>query len=220
MAFGNAFYRDGFLTDGFQLNINPSPWWWGRLFQDSLFKGEVINRWCNLRDSVLSDDSMTSTIDSFSFLLDEAQQRNFEKWTIMGQNIWPNYYVGESYEDEINYIKTWAVDRLHWLDDSLFCDHSYLITNAIELENTVTTIYPNPFSSNFEYKFILKTPGKISLSVYDINGTEVARILDGIYYSQGEHSIGWSFSKFPCTMYFIVLKLNGKIISRKRIVKV
>ena len=31
LSFGNANYREGFKTEGFQFQINPSIWWWNRL---------------------------------------------------------------------------------------------------------------------------------------------------------------------------------------------
>ena len=37
----------------------------------------------------------------------DAIKRNFERWPILGQWIWPNSYVGTTYESEINYLKNW-----------------------------------------------------------------------------------------------------------------
>ena len=60
-----------------------------------------------------------STIDEVATLLAEAQGRNFERWPILGESVWPNDHEAEdrsSYEEEIDYIKAWLTARLSWLD--------------------------------------------------------------------------------------------------------
>ena len=51
--------------------------------------------------------------------LDDAQQRNFQQWPTLGTYVWPNYYVGNTYQDELNFFKTWIGDRLVWLDNNI-----------------------------------------------------------------------------------------------------
>ena len=48
--------------------------------------------------------------------LNEAQARNFVRWKIMGRHVNPNYYVGNSYADEINWMKSWTKQRIAWID--------------------------------------------------------------------------------------------------------
>ena len=57
-------------------------------------------------------------------LLDKAQKTNYIRWPILGKYVWPNRYVGNSYEDEINYLKQWLEARFSWID-SQFSDTSY-----------------------------------------------------------------------------------------------
>ena len=33
--------------------------------------------------------------------------------------MWPNFYVGSNYQDELNFLKTWIGDRLVWLDNNI-----------------------------------------------------------------------------------------------------
>jgi hypothetical protein len=42
--------------------------------------------------------------------------RNFARWPILGRMVWPNYFVGQTYEDEIRYLKDWTMKRLSWID--------------------------------------------------------------------------------------------------------
>ncbi len=51
-------------------------------------------------------------------------------------------------------------------------------------------VMPNPVSRSARFSFDLRRSGKVSLSVYDITGRRVARVLD-TELSAGEHSIAW-----------------------------
>jgi len=51
--------------------------------------------------------------------LGSAQQRNFQKWNILGTYVWPNYFIGNSYADEIQILKTWISGRLNWMDANM-----------------------------------------------------------------------------------------------------
>ena len=49
--------------------------------------------------------------------LQEAQQRNFKRWRILGRAVWPNWYVGSTYAEEVNWMKQWIEQRLAWIDE-------------------------------------------------------------------------------------------------------
>ncbi|MDX1638173.1 MAG: hypothetical protein R3281_09400 [Balneolaceae bacterium] len=38
--------------------------------------------------------------------------RNFEKWNILGEQVFGNGFVGQSYEEEVNYLREWLDRRL------------------------------------------------------------------------------------------------------------
>ena len=215
LSFGIADFRDGFMTDGFQVNINSSIWWWDRFLQDSILISDIRSRWHSIRENKFRDEAIVAIIDSLALLLDESQQRNFKRWDIIGRSIWPNYYIGESFEDEIDYLKTWTLERLQWLDGKLY---SWNNIGNISM-NYKTNVYPNPFSKTFYYDFSLNSPGDISLILYDLNGKQVSRIVDDIYYPAGTFTINWFSSEIPGSIYVLVLKINGEIVSIKKLVK-
>ena len=55
-------------------------------------------------------------IDALVAELDGAVGRNFQRWPILSRRIWPNTFVGQSYEDEINYLKHFTRQRMAWVD--------------------------------------------------------------------------------------------------------
>jgi len=90
--------------------------WYTRLFEDPDFKDRYQERWWELRDGTFSTEHIVNMIENYAEKLDESQQRNFERWPILGQWVWPNYFVGDSYEEEINYMTNWITQRLNWID--------------------------------------------------------------------------------------------------------
>ena len=219
LAFANADYREGFLTQGLQLDIQMklkgSIWWWKRLMKDPGFLANVKSRWGQVRGDQLSDQNIMAMVDSLTSLLEQAQQRNFQRWDILGREIWPNYYVGDSYADEISYLKNWTLERLHWLDGELFTWESLDEEEQVIQAN----VFPNPFSESFTYTFTLNKPASISLDVYDMNGRPVRSLIQGEDFLPGTHTRMWQAQELGSSIYLVLLKVNGKPASRKRIVK-
>ena len=128
-----------------------------------------------MRASFLNTDSVNSWIDSMASYLDEAQQRNFQKWQILGQYVNWNYFVGQTYQEEIDYLKTWIADRSTWLDNNLpgVCD---LYTAVATAENSISCkFYPNPFShaTVLQMQFGDQHIGDVTLNIYDVTGRKV-----------------------------------------------
>ena len=122
LAFGNADYCNGGITSGWEVDGGcggNNPFWFERLLDDTTYQNKLKCRWEYLRDRSFHQDSLFNFIDSMALYLNDAQQRNFQKWPILGNYVWPNYYVGNTYQDELNFFKTWIDDRLIWIDNNL-----------------------------------------------------------------------------------------------------
>ena len=48
-------------------------------------------------------------------LIEGAVDRNFERWPILGQYVWPNAVWYNTYEEELDYLANYYVGRLKWL---------------------------------------------------------------------------------------------------------
>lgn len=221
-AFGNANYYNSFLSNGWQLvyfstNNNfkttdayPPPFYWKRLFDDPKFLHKAANRWKELRINILSDIKINRVIDSLVLLLDESQKRNFLKWPVIGQNLWPNYYNGKSYQDEINYLKNWIQQRFSWMDSEL---EKYLITESenkqqLPLKFILAQNYPNPFNGITIFKYQLPSSGNVRLSIFDLLGKEVAIIENG-YRTEGDHEVSYKANQIASGVYFYKLQFLG-----------
>ena len=124
LAYGNINFCDGWEVNGWQQegnceDIKYSVFWFNRLIDDSSYQNLIKCRWAALRANILHENSISHIIDSVSILLNNAQERNFEKWDVLGTAIWPNYYVGKTYEQEVEFLKYWIFNRLSWMDSQI-----------------------------------------------------------------------------------------------------
>ncbi|MCH8567250.1 MAG: CotH kinase family protein [Balneolales bacterium] len=124
LSLGNANYVQGWSPSGWYHElITQEQYLWGwytRLFQDPAFFQRWRARYWELRNGgIFSTPFLNDMIQGYASLLDEAQQRNFERWPILGEWIWPNYYVGQTYEDEVSWMNIWLSARMQWIDGQM-----------------------------------------------------------------------------------------------------
>ena len=94
--------------------------WYGRLFEDPAFMQAYVDRWFELRESVLTLDHMFADIDAQADFLRESVARNYEKWPVLGQYVWPNPWWGQTYQEDVDYMKDWITARVGWMDEQLY----------------------------------------------------------------------------------------------------
>jgi hypothetical protein len=80
--------------------------------------------------------------------------------------------------------------------------------------------FPNPFSNSTTFKFALKDPAHVKLSVYNIKGQLVSRVVDGDM-APGFYEIPWSPAdgdhKLANGIYFYKLEAGDKTFVKKMI---
>ena len=129
LAFGNADYCDAANTQGWLYNFNSIcpgdiwqvPFWWRRLMESVYFKDRLKEKWQLYRSNNLSNANIEAQINSYVEYLNtnNAVSENFYKWPVLSKYVWPNYFIGATYESEINYLKGWINQRLNWLDGQI-----------------------------------------------------------------------------------------------------
>ena len=117
-SFGLADYKEGYQTEGYVYNADLFvPFWWKTLLADSLFSATLKKRYYELRKNTISNKSINNTIDSLYKICEIDAENNFKKWPVLNSpELWPNYYLGKTYLNEINYLKDWINKRLSFLD--------------------------------------------------------------------------------------------------------
>ncbi|MBI3870120.1 MAG: CotH kinase family protein [Verrucomicrobia bacterium] len=118
LSFGNANGKQGWMPEHWlwpQLSDTEYAWF-RRLFEDPRFAQQYVDRWEELRRGALSTDRLLRLVDGFAATLQESQERNFQRWPILGKSVVPNYYFGETYAEEVAWLKDWLRKRCDWID--------------------------------------------------------------------------------------------------------
>ena len=226
LGFGNADYYDGGNWVGFQAvegipssDGAPPPHWWKKMFQDSTMNAAIVERWTDLRQNILHTDTVHQMIDDYVTEIGDAADRNFDRWPVLGRYVWPNLFIGDTYQEEIDYLKTWIGNRFNWIDESL----ENVVTLSQVPRNSVhgfriSDIYPNPLNRNQRLTITPTKPIKIEIEIFDALGRRVRQLL-----SQSlETNIPWSFDlpadELPTGNYTLRLMTSGSTLHRSFVV--
>jgi Spore coat assembly protein len=114
LGFGNVNYYGCDKTAGWYAS---NAAWYQKLFAYPEFQNMVKKRWKELRGDKLKE--FDTFIDTNSKQMEMSQKKNFKRWNILNQYVWPNAVVTGSYENEIKYLKNWLFARLTWMDQQL-----------------------------------------------------------------------------------------------------
>jgi hypothetical protein len=235
LAWGNSDYYDASLTYGWHisyLSYNTSflqgdmfqvPFWWKKLVNDKNFQKQFAERWFALRQNEFSISTIFNFIDSLRSVTDEARIRNYERWKILGTYVWPNYYIGQTYNDEMNYFKNWITERFSWMDAEL--------RRIVDVHETseerpssfrLFQNYPNPFNPGTVISYQLAVFSKVSLRVYDVLGNEITTLVNeeqqaGSYNYELRSATGGRNYELSSGIYFYQLRTGNFVQTRKMV---
>lgn len=197
------------------------PSWIFDLSEDADIQNQINFRWSELRQNELRTDSLLNFIDTQAAIIEDARIRNFIKWKILGIYVWPNEFIGQDYEEELDYLKTWLSNRLEWMDDNMVGyydpstslsenDPSIMIPSGYKLYQN----YPNPFNPNTTISYDLPGTAHVSADIYDLLGNKVANLFSG-YQEAGTYNLNFSSDHLASGMYFYRLKANNWVDTKK-----
>ncbi len=90
--------------------------WIEELRKDLSLKQQIKDRW-NVVKPYLA--TIPQYVDSLSQTLQYTQKPNFIKWDIITlENIHQSWYTGTSYEDYVQFLYDYLVNRINWLDQT------------------------------------------------------------------------------------------------------
>ena len=176
LCYGNEDYTD--------FNLQTDTWlypkfadyyggrihWWARMMEDLSYRSLFMNRWKELRRGPFRTDSVMLFIDSTIDYLGDAVARNFEKWPVIGEYVWPNYFIGQTYEEEIDYLKDWITDRMNWMDANVM-----LAENVSEnYDKKEILVFPNPATDRINICLYTDQASEIRTEIYDLLGRKAA----------------------------------------------
>jgi hypothetical protein len=218
ISYGNANYYNESRISSWMLNdlrTNSTflyqdsyfvPFWCYKIIDDSAFVKKVSERWKLLRQGSLKTENIISIIDSLTNLLNEAKDRNFSKWPVLNTYLWPNYYVGKTYTDEIVYLKEWIRARNYWMDAMLDIPVSIKTVSSFYADKIqLKQNYPNPFNPDTHIEYFIPENSHVSLKIFNSLGQEVETIVNSFQIS-GKYKINWTPGIIPAGVYYYQLK--------------
>lgn len=113
LSFGNVNYAASQHPEGYWVKDHE---WIDRLLQDPDFVSKVQERFTFFK---MNQNTVLAKIDEQAQLLNWAQQENDDLWQTIGVYVWPNPIVYDTYDEEVDHMKTWFVTRMNWLDEAL-----------------------------------------------------------------------------------------------------
>ncbi len=224
LSYGNADYCDADITTGWQYEFDDIcnfsteiPFWWEKLMQDPGYANGLRCRWEELRQGPLKTSTIHAYIDSVSNYLTEARGRNFQKWPIIGVYVNWNGFVGQTYQEDLDFFKNYIAQRALWIDNNLPGNCS-LAVEPIEAEPEYHRVWPNPFDTEFNLGFSLFSEGKITLEIIDLSGRIIQTEHLG-FKSGGTHAVTVNSSKLIVGNYLYTIKLDGFALYSGKLVK-
>lgn len=171
LAYGNVNYNAAVeRPEGGWLYNDDRVSWYQRFTRDTYFRNKMYTRWHTLRQNQLSNSRITYLIDSMAASMEEAQVRNYQRWPILGQRIWPNQYVGATYASEVAWLKDWITRRANWMDTNMA---GKLITGSEERVTHQISVYPNPGRESFRIRTDVPVGRHAHIRITDMMGRKV-----------------------------------------------
>lgn len=196
LGFGNVDFCMGPSPQGWVLDYEDycpndfwlRPFWWTPLLQDTTFRGKAQDRWEYLRSDIFSNESLQACIDSLVNEIGAAQERNFTRWPILEEYVWPNAFIGGSYEADLNYMEEWLWDRLAWLDGEFenFREIPYEASDYFD-----PIVYPNPSDGPITFEYYVRESEKVKIMLYDMMGRYISTLED-TEHPNGMNRIIWN----------------------------
>jgi hypothetical protein len=181
LGWGNSNYCQGSQIAGWEIDFNNicagglnNPFWWRRLLEDPDYSHSVKCRWLELRSGTLSTQNLMNYIDSLATILTVPAERNYIRWPILGTYVWPNNFIGNTYQEEIDYLKTWTQNRLTWMDDNMFgtCTDLGIPSEEVGIK---AKVFPNPASKEITIQ-LEKKIDNASLKIFSAQGVLIQEL--------------------------------------------
>jgi hypothetical protein len=178
ITFGIGDYCDNQTPEGWMTNFNNicagDAWqvhfWWPQLLRDYAFQQRITSRWQHLRTTMWSDKQLIACIDSTANLLAEAEVRNFKRWPVLGVYVWPNSFIGQTYQQEVDYLKKWLLQRVTWMDNHIERIGPLDLRHFPYLQDI--RLYPNPVTAGgvLTFRYTTEDTAQYAFSLYDEMG--------------------------------------------------
>lgn len=170
------------------------PFWIDKLMHDPNFVKLINERWMKWRSEMITCANFETKIDFWAKKVNEAQERNFTKWPILGTNVQWDWNAGPTYEDETDFLKNWICKRIAWIDLNL-------LKLAETANSNFVSISPNPNNSNFGLNYFAENIGEKNIGIY--NATAALMFSKTYNFVEGQNYLHFDQLNLSAGIYFL-----------------
>lgn len=214
ISYGNANYCNGSSYQGFSYNFNSYcpedtwqvPFWWQKFLSDVNFVKAYRNTYDELRSNgILEESKLLGLVDELAEEINEAQVRNFQRWPILGQYVWPQPQpVSSTWQGEVDELKSWISLRLAWLDQNI--PNEMAVLSAEKGLDFKVKAYPNPYISSVSLEILSEKATKASVRLIDLLGREIKT--QNFDLEKGQNQLNLNFPENNSTQTLQLLKVR------------
>lgn len=176
----------GFAIDSRQTCVTKLvPVVFGEVWRRPEVRLRAARRWAELRRGAFGP-GLDARLDSLAAALAVAQDRNFARWPIHGEYLWPNEFAGETWRRDVDYLASWVARRRSWLDGA-FARLDAELSPGDRPEGPSWRLAPNPASSSAGAVVAFDRPlrSAATVEILDASGRVVrSRTVAGPYRSR------------------------------------
>lgn len=222
LGYGNQNYGDSWGArepEGWCYPIGGRIYWFKRLMEDGAFRNRVYCRWTDFRDGIYSDEQIMGIIDSCVLHLGEAVDRNFTKYPTLGNYVWPAVEpFPDSYQGEIDKLKSWLLDRLAWMDEQWYnqgaCSTQPLSNGGLlQSGNESFVLYPNPSSGQLRLRSVGLAERELEVQLLELSGRILQTYQGGL--AQINEGLTVDSENLVPGLYLVQIRLDGQVFSKR-----
>jgi len=108
--------------------------------------------------------------------------------------------------------------RLKQIDNNGNFEYFYLssaVSVGIPDKFNLGQNYPNPFNPSTSIDFNLPNDETVLLTIYDVTGKEIQKLLNNVFYKAGYHTVKFNASGIASGIYFYRIKAGNYILTKK-----
>jgi hypothetical protein len=159
----------------------------------------------------LSNEQLKATIDNLSATIGDAQKLHYQRFPVLNEWLWPNSVVKGSYSGEVDYLKSWVLDRSKWLDG--------VIGAFISKDEDTSVIkvpllaFPNPVRDKLNISY--PSNQIVQITLFDARGS----LIKTNKIATANNAIELDANDLAQGLYLFQIKEGGKIVGAGKFVK-
>ena len=216
LGYGNFDFACEPDPEGWIYPCTARVFWLEKIIGIEAVQDQVYCRWQQLREDKLETELLMSRIDSLVSYVEPAANRNFNRFEILGNYVWPNFFIGDTYNEEVDYLRDWLDQRLFWMDQNMLGNASANCGEILRInENKIKMplkVYPNPFSNEVTFSFSDHANKNGTVVIYSIMGAKLMEFRP----IEGQPD---GFSELKRGIYYYRYEVNNQPIQQGKIIK-